>query len=176
MSELVVQLAEKAGAGEVLARQVSAKQAFVKQAFAKQVFVKRVFANEDSENEVPEKEVSAKKAPAKKASAKKAVGKKAIAIILGSLRNEGVPSIIQALIDKIPDAEAATEAPGSGSGLVGLLGGRLMAQRGKLIGLGLSMGRIQSVISELLRLGRDRVAADRMGEIIAGTPGFRQLS
>ena len=156
MNELVVQLAAKAGACGALSCEVLTNE---------------VSANEGAESEVSESEVSAKNTPAKKAFAKKAVGKKAVAIILGSLPNEGAAGTVQALIDKIPDAEATIEAPGGeavggGGGLGGLLGSRLMARRGKLIGLGLSMRPYQSVICELLRFDRDRVAADRMGHLV----------
>jgi hypothetical protein len=37
----------------------------------------------------------------------------------------------------------------------------------------LGMGEIQSGAGELFKFGRDRVAADRMGETIAATPGLR---
>jgi hypothetical protein len=35
------------------------------------------------------------------------------------------------------------------------------------------MGEIQSIARELFKFGRDRVGADRMGEIIAETPSLR---
>jgi hypothetical protein len=112
---------------------------------------------------------------AAKAGIEKAIAGKTIGIILGFLRSEGPADQVQALIDKIPGAEAAIEAP-SGGGLAGLMGGGLMALGSKLMGLGLSMGEIQSVARELFKFGRDKVGADRMGEIIAGTPGLRQFA
>jgi hypothetical protein len=109
---------------------------------------------------------------AAKAGIDRAVAGKTIGIILGFLRNEGPADKVQALIDKIPGAEAAIEAP-IGGGLVGLMGGGLMVLGSKLMGLGLGMGEIQSVARELFKFGRDKIGADQMGEIIAGTPQVR---
>src|ERR1700751_5422251 len=39
-------------------------------------------------------------------------------------------------------------------------------------GLGLGIAEIQSIARELLRFGRDKLGANQMGEIIAGTPGL----
>jgi hypothetical protein len=85
-----------------------------------------------------------------------AVAEKTVGIILGFLRNEGPSDKVQALIDTIPGAEAAIGT--------------------KLMGLGLGMGEIQNVARELFRFGRDKIGADRMGEIIAGTPGLSQFA
>ena len=113
---------------------------------------------------------------AAKAGLEKVVAKKTIAIILGFLRSEGPAEKVQALIDEIPGAEAAIEAQSGRGRLVGLMGGGLLALGGKLMGLGLNMGQIQSVARELFKFGRDKIGADRMGEIIAGTPGLRQFA
>src|SRR4030088_3465327 len=155
MKELVEQLAQWAGVNKTLANEVLANDVSAKQALAKKALAKRALA---------------KRALAKKALAKKAVGKNTVAIILGSLRSEGAADKFQVLIDNIPVAEAASEAPSAAGWLVGLLGDRLKARGGQTIGLGLSMGEIQSVAGELFKFDRDRVAADRVGGIIAGTP------
>jgi hypothetical protein len=112
---------------------------------------------------------------AAKAGIDNAVAEKTIGIMLGFLRNEGPGDKVQALIDKIPGAEAAIAASSNG-GLGRLMGGGLMALGTKLMGLGLGMGEIQSVARELFRFGRDQIGADQMGEIIAGTPGLRQFA
>jgi len=105
-----------------------------------------------------------------------AVAEKTIGIILGFLRNEGPSDKVHALIDEIPGAEAVISASGNGGGLGRLMGGGLMALGTKLMGLGLGMSEIQSVARELFRFGRDKIGADRMGEIIAGTPGLSQFA
>jgi len=113
---------------------------------------------------------------ASKAGIDDAMAEKTVGIILGFLRNEGPSDKVQALIDEIPGAEAAISASGNGGGLGRLMGGGLMALGTKLMGLGLGMSEIQSVARELFRFGRDKIGADRMGEIIAGTPGLSQFA
>ena len=104
------------------------------------------------------------------------VAEKTIGIILNFLRNEGPSDKIQALIDKIPGAEAAIAASNNSGGLSRLMGGGLMALGTKLMGLGLGMSEIRSVARELFTFGRDQIGADQMGEIIAGTPGLSQFA
>lgn len=107
------------------------------------------------------------------ASIDSAVAEKTVGIILGFLRNEGPSDSVQALIDQIPGAEGAIEASKSGGGLSRLMGGGLMAVG---MGLGLGMSDIQTIARELFRLGRDKIGADQMGKIIAGTPGLSQFA
>ncbi len=111
-----------------------------------------------------------------KAGINDAVAEETIGIILGFLRNEGPSDKVQALIDEIPGAEAAIAASSNSSGLGRLMGGGLMALGTKLMGLGLGISEIQNVAHELFRFGRDKVGADQMGEIIAGTPGLTQFA
>ena len=105
-----------------------------------------------------------------------AVAEKTIGIVLGFLRNEGPSDKVQALIDQIPGAEAAIAASSSNSGLSRLMGGGLMALGTKLMALGLGMNQIQNIARELFRFGRDKIGADKMGEIISGTPGLSQFA
>jgi hypothetical protein len=111
---------------------------------------------------------------ATKAGIDKAVAEKTIGIILGFLRSEGPSDQVQALIDKIPGAEAAIAA--STGGLARLMGGGLMAVGTRLMGLGLGIAEIQTIARELFRFGRDAIGADQMGEIIAETPGLSQFA
>ena len=108
------------------------------------------------------------------------VAEKAIGIILGFFRNEGPSDKVQALIDRVPGAEAtilaSNSASSNGGGLGRLMGGGLMALGTKLMGLGLGIGEIQNIARELLTFGRDKIGADQMGEIIAGTPGLSQFA
>jgi hypothetical protein len=111
-----------------------------------------------------------------KASIDDAVAEKTVGIILGFLRNEGPSDKVQALIDRIPGAEAAIAASSNNGGLSKLMGGGLMALGSKLMALGLGMSEIQNIARELFRFGRDKIGADQMGEIIAGTPGLSQFA
>ena len=112
---------------------------------------------------------------ATKAGIDDAVAEQAIGIVLSFLRSEGPSDKVQALIDQISGAEAAIAASNNGS-LIRLMGGGLMAVGTKLMGLGLGMSDIQNVARELFRFGRDKIGADQMGEIIAGTPGLSQFA
>ena len=113
---------------------------------------------------------------ASKAGIDNAVAEKTVGIVLGFLRNEGPADKVQALIDKIPGAEAAIAASSNNGGLGRLMGGGLMALGTRLMALGLGIGEIQNVARELLRFGRDKIGADHMGEIVAGTPGLSQFA
>lgn len=50
------------------------------------------------------------------------------------------------------------------------MGGGVMVLAAKLTGLGLRMADINSVACELFKFGRDKIGADGMGKIVAGTP------
>jgi len=105
-----------------------------------------------------------------------AVAEKTVGIMLDYLRSEGPPDTVQALIDRIPGAEAAIAAARDGSGLSRLMGGGLMAAGTRLMGLGLAVSDIQTIARELFAFGRDKIGADRMGAIIAGTPGLSHVA
>ena len=113
---------------------------------------------------------------AAKAGVDDAVAEKTVGIMLDYLRSEGPPETVQALIDRIPGAEAAIAAARDGNGLSRLMGGGLMAVGTRLTGLGLSITDIQKIARELFAFGRDKIGADRMNTIIAGTPGLRHFA
>jgi len=113
---------------------------------------------------------------ATKAGIDSAVAEKTAGMMLGFLRSEGPSDKVQALIDKIPGAEAAIAASNHGGGLARLMGGGLMAVGTRLMSLGLGIVEIQDVARELFRFGRDKIGADQMCEIIAGTPGLGQFA
>lgn len=103
------------------------------------------------------------------------VARRTVGAILGFLRKEGPADKVQALIDSIPGVEDAIEPDAPRTGFGKLLGGGVMGLGAKLMGLGLGMTEIQNVARELFRIGRDRIGADGMQEIIAGTPGLSKL-
>jgi hypothetical protein len=113
---------------------------------------------------------------ASKAGIDNTVAEQTIGIILGYLRSEGPSDKVQALLDKIPGAEAAISASENSSGLTRLMGGGLMAVGSRLMGLGLGVSDIQKIARELFRFGRDKIGEDQMGAIIAGTPGLSQFA
>ena len=94
----------------------------------------------------------------------------------GFLRNEGPFDKVQALIDQIPDAEAAISAPGRDGALARRPMGRgLMAVDNGLTAVGLGVEKIEGVARELFRFGRDKIGVDHMGDMISGTQGFSQF-
>jgi hypothetical protein len=113
---------------------------------------------------------------ASKAGIDGAVAEKTVGIILNFLRSEGPSDKVQELIDQIPGAEAVIAASNNNGTISRLMGGGLMAVGTRLMGLGLGMGEIQSIARELFRFGRDKIGADQMGAIIAGTPGLSQFT
>jgi phosphoglycerate dehydrogenase-like enzyme len=113
---------------------------------------------------------------AAKAGIDDAVAEKTIGIILGFLRREGPADKVQALIDKIPGAEAAISASENNGGMARLMGGGLMAVGTRLMGLGLGISDIQNIARELFRFGKEKIGEDQMGAIIAGTPGLTQFA
>jgi hypothetical protein len=56
------------------------------------------------------------------------------------------------------------------------MGGGLMALGSRLMGLGLGIADIQAIARELFKFGRDKIGADQMGAIVAGTPGLSQFA
>jgi len=113
---------------------------------------------------------------AAKAGIDNVVAEKTIGIVLGFLRSEGPSELVEALIAKIPGSDAAIAASNKGSGLSRLMGNGLMAVGTRLMALGLGMGDIQGIARELFKFGEDKIGADKMGEIIAGTPGLSQFA
>ena|ERR1700759_4417136 len=113
---------------------------------------------------------------AAKAGIDDAVAEQTVGIMLDYLRREGPSETVQTLIDVIPGAEAAIAAARDGSGLSRLMGGGLMAVGTRLMGLGLAVTDIQTIARELFSFGQDKIGADRMGAIIAGTPGLSHFA
>ena len=106
----------------------------------------------------------------------RATAEKAIAIILDFLRKEGPADKVQALIDKMPGAEAvlkAHDAADAGSGLFSM--GGIMGAGTKLMGAGLSMGQVQSVTREVISYAREKLGEDAIGEIVGAIPGLSQF-
>jgi hypothetical protein len=109
--------------------------------------------------------------------------KKAIGIILGYLQKEGPANEVNQLIAALPGAddaiiEAGKESGGSSGGLMGMvgsMGGGVMALGGKLMGAGVSMGQMQPLGKELFAYGREKAGEDVMGPIVASIPGLSQF-
>ena len=101
---------------------------------------------------------------------------KAVGIILDFLRKEGPPDKVQALIDKMPDAEALIAAAGEGQSSGGMFGmGGIMGAANRLMAAGLSMGQVQSVTREVVAYAREKAGEDTVGEVVGAIPGLGQF-
>ena len=80
-----------------------------------------------------------------------AAAEKAVGIILDFLHKEGPADKVQALIDRIPGAQALIKAQqDDGGGVFGM--GGIMGAGTKMMAAGLSMGQVQGVTSETIAL------------------------
>ena len=109
-----------------------------------------------------------------------ATARKAIGIILGYLHKEGPPNEVNQLIQSLPGAMDAIEQSKTGAsgglvGLVGSMGGGVMAVGGQLLGAGVSMGEMQPLGQELFAYGREKAGEDVMGPIVGSIPGLSQF-
>ena len=100
----------------------------------------------------------------------RAVAEKAVAIILAFLLKEGPADKVQALISKVPGAEAAVQAESDGLGMGGIMGVGT-----KLMAAGLGMSEMQGVTREIIAFSREKAGEDAVGEIVGSIPGLGQF-
>jgi hypothetical protein len=103
-----------------------------------------------------------------------AAAEKSVGIILDFLKKEGPPDKVQALIDKLPGAEALLAAQAADAGGMFAMGG-LMGAGTKMMGAGLSMGQVQGVTKEVIAYAREKAGEDTIGEIVGSIPGLGQF-
>jgi len=106
----------------------------------------------------------------------KAVAEKAVGIILDFLVKEGPSDKVQAVVDKLPGAQAliqAQQVSDAGGGMFGM--GGLMGAGTKLMAAGLSMGQVQAVTKEVIAFSREKAGEDAVGEIVGAIPGLSQF-
>jgi predicted lipid-binding transport protein (Tim44 family) len=110
-----------------------------------------------------------------------ATAEKAIAIIMNFLKKEGPPQEVDQLVAAIPGAEqamanaAASDTGGGLMGMMGGMGGGVMALGGQLMGVGVGMGQMQPLGRELFAYGREKAGEDVMGPIVGAIPGLNQF-
>src|SRR5438132_531964 len=104
----------------------------------------------------------------------RATAEKAVGIILDFLSKEGPQDKVQVLLAKLPGHEAMmASASDDGGGLFGNVGG-IMGVGSRLMGAGLGMSEIQSVIKELVIYSREKAAGDALADIATSIPGLGQ--
>ena len=108
----------------------------------------------------------------------RAAAEKSVGIILNFLRTDGPPDKVQALIARLPVAEALLQPQaGAGGGMFdlgGLMGG-VMGAGTKMMAAGLSMGQVQGVTREVIGYAREKAGEDAVGEIVGAIPGLGQF-
>ncbi|MDP2298102.1 MAG: DUF2267 domain-containing protein [Pseudolabrys sp.] len=100
---------------------------------------------------------------------------KSVGIILDFLSKEGPPDKVQALIDRLPGADALlksqqAEDAGGGFGMGGIMGAGT-----KMMAAGLSMAEVQGVTRETIAFVREKAGEDAIGEIVGAIPGLSQF-
>jgi hypothetical protein len=111
-----------------------------------------------------------------KCGVERSAGEKSVGIILDFLRKEGPPDKVQALLDKMPGAEALAASAGeqgAGGGMFGM--GGIMGAANRLMAAGLSMGQVQSVTREVVAYAREKAGEDAVGEVVGAIPGLSQF-
>jgi len=105
----------------------------------------------------------------------KATAEKAVGIILDFLSKEGPPDKVQALLDRMPGAQAliAAQQGADAGGMFGM--GGIMGAGTKMMAAGLSMGQVQGVTKEVIAYAREKVGEDEIGEIVGAIPGLSQF-
>ena len=101
---------------------------------------------------------------------------KAVGIILDFLLKEGPADKVQALIDRLPGAEAllqGQQAVDAGGGMFAM--GGIMGAGTKMMAAGLSMGQVQGVTRETIAYTREKAGEDAIGEIVGAIPGLSQF-
>jgi hypothetical protein len=98
---------------------------------------------------------------------------KSIGIILDFLHKEGPADKVQALIDRLPGAQAALQAQQDAGGMFSM--GGIMGAGTKLMAAGLSMAQVQGVTREIIAYSREKAGEDAIGEIVGAIPGLSQF-
>jgi hypothetical protein len=106
----------------------------------------------------------------------RAVAEKSVGIIFDFLAKEGPTEKVQALLDRLPGANAAMAAAreGEAGGMFGGMGG-IMGVGSRLMSAGLGIGEIQGVTRELIAYAREQAGDEAVGEIVAAVPGLSQF-
>ena len=109
------------------------------------------------------------------------IAQKAVGMILAFLRQEGPQSDVDALFAAVPGAaEAANAASGESGGgaihgLTGAMGGGLMGLAGRLTGLGLGIGEMQTIGRQVLAYVREKAGDELVGQVAVAIPGLAQF-
>ena len=111
-----------------------------------------------------------------------ALAEKAVGLILGFLQKNGPAAEVGTMMESMPGAAelAAAHAGGEGGGgllggLMGMMGGGVMALGQQLMSEGIGMGQIGSLSKEVFAYAKEQVGEDTMGAIVGAVPGLSQF-
>jgi hypothetical protein len=102
------------------------------------------------------------------------VAEKAVGTILDFLSKEGPADRVQSLLARLPDHQALMAAARNGGDMLGGMGG-IMGVGAKLMGSGLDMSQIQSVVRTLATYSSEKGGSDDLKAIAAAIPGLSQF-
>ena len=105
--------------------------------------------------------------------------KEAVGHILAYMKAEGTDPAVETMIAETPGASEAIAAAGGGGMLgsvMGAFGGGIMALGAKLMGLGLDMGQIRMIATELITYAKANAGDETVDRVIATTPGLAQFA
>jgi hypothetical protein len=103
----------------------------------------------------------------------RSAAEKAVAIILDFLRKEGPAEKVEALIERLPGAEALLATQSESGGMFPMSG--IMGAGTKMMAVGLNMGQVQGVTRETIAYAREKIGDDAVGEIVGAVPGLSQF-
>src|SRR6476661_1132559 len=95
-----------------------------------------------------------------------------IGIILDFLKKEGPSDKVQALLEKLPGAEAYLQSAQAGDG--GMFTSGVMGAGMRMMSAGLSMDQVQAVTRETIAFVREKAGEDTISEIVSAVPGLAQ--
>jgi hypothetical protein len=105
--------------------------------------------------------------------------KEAVGHILAYMKAEGTDPAVETMIAETPGANEAIQSAGGGGMLgsvMGAFGGGIMALGAKLMGLGLDMGQIRMIATELITYAKQHAGDETVDRVIATTPGLAQFA
>ncbi len=107
------------------------------------------------------------------------IAKKSVEMILAFVRKEGPEAEVDALFAAVPGATEAADAGSNGggalNGLIGAMGGGVMALAGRLTSLGLGMSEMQTIGREVFAYVREKAGDELVGQVAAAIPGLAQF-
>lgn len=109
-----------------------------------------------------------------------ATAEKAIGLMLSFLQKEGDEGAVSKMIAAIPGASDLIANAGGGGGgllggLMGAMGGGVMALGQQLMAQGLGMGEITGLARETISVARQYAGAEVVDEVVASVPGLSQF-